>query len=661
MSENHGVDFLFNRRRKALPGTFLLLGTFALSPGAHAEIFSLPELLVSDDSSHPAEEFEEDVTREQNSARTSSSTEGGVLQNLNPMNTRDSLRLTTPGLVNSPGNDRFGGPPKIRVFGNFRSGSSIDGLPSVLFQAAEGGGYSNFRIPTIAIDRIDVLKGGRAVEYGDNSDGGVFVTRLKSGQGYDNHAAASADISNAGESILQAELADSTDAYDLYFSGSYLNGDFDGREPPENLDSQTVGSTAGKVGINISDRTRVELTGIYSDSTTDIYRNDQPNEITSESLFAAATLAHVLNDNASLKAGYLRSDSTSLWPARDRDRSIIIDTVFSDLLFRYELSEDLSYSGTVGAEYARTNNLRDNRWDNTFDDYAVKWRNAITLRDNTVFSLGLRNTWFNNDIVLDNVEQPDNLANDSVLSWEAGVAHSIAPSTRLRASVATGFSRFYSVYGNFGTDALNPSGAQDEILESLTYEVGVNQSWNATTLDVAVYSTTKENVPRRNNGAIQNVEVEQAGVEMELRSALTDTVFIEGSYTHFFDVEATRADGTDANGNIFYGDNGVNVASDQVTLQVDWRVNSALSLWAAGIYSTPFERENADGTEDTRENAYQRLDIGAGWRITEKASARIRLENVTDEKDFSSTLEGQPVNTDGTLGRVAWLGFDYTF
>lgn len=657
-----------SRAKKTNPHTFpkgfsvyCLLGAITLPGAGHAEIYSLPELLVTDKSEHPTQVFEENINRSQNSARSSSSTGGSALQNLNPMNTKDSLRLTTPGLINTPGNGRFDGPTKIRVFGNFRSGSSIDGLPSVLFQAAEGGGYSNFRIPTIAIDRIDVLKGGRAVEYGDNSEGGIFVTRLKSGQGLDNHGAVSTDFSNAGESILQGEVADSTENYDVYLSGSYLYGDFDGSKAPANLDQQKVGSTAGKLGVNLSNKTRLEFTGIYSDSKTDIIRKKAPNEVTSESLFLAGTLSHALNEQAGLEVGYLRSDSSSLWPARDRDRSIVIDTIFSDLMFRRDLSDSLAYSGSVGVEYARTNTLRDNRWDNTFNDYSVKWRNALTLHDNTVFSAGIRNTWFNNDIVLNEVEQPDNLANDSVFSWEAGIAHSIAEATRLRASVATGFSRFYSIYGNFGTDALNPGGAQDEIVESTTYEVGINQAWNRATLDLAIYTITQDNVPRRNGGAIQNVEVDQAGLEATLRSALTDTVFLESSYTHLFGLNATRDDGTDANGNIFYGNNGVNVASDQLTLQVDWRLNNQVSLWAAGLYGTPFERENADGTEDTRRSAYQRLDIGAGWRITEKASARVRLENLTDEKDFGSTLEGQPVDTEGKLGRVAWIGFDYTF
>ncbi|MBK1852052.1 TonB-dependent receptor [Marinobacter sp. 1-4A] len=640
---------------------YCFVGAIALPGSGHAEIYSLPELLVTDNPEHSTQTFEEDVNRSQNSARSSSSTGGAALQNLNPMNTNDSLRLTTPGLINTPGNGRFDGPTQIRVFGNFRSGSSIDGLPSVLFQAAEGGGYSNFRIPTIAIDRIDVLKGGRAVEYGDNSEGGIFVTRLKSGQNYDNHGAISSEFSNAGESILQGEVADSTENYDVYLSGSYLYGDFDGLNPPSNLDQQRVGSTAGKLGINISDKSRLEFTGIYSDSKTDMFRNNAPNEVSSESLFLAGTLSHNLNDQTNLKIGYLRSDSSSLWPARDRDRAIVIDTVFADALFKHDLSKSLTYSGSLGTEYARTNNLRDNSWDNTFDDYSLKWRNALTLNENTIFTVGLRNTWFNNEIVLDKVEQPDNLANDSVFSWEAGVAHSITESTRLRASVATGYSRFYSIYGNFGTDALNPAGAQDEIVESLSYEVGINQAWATTTLDVSLYSITQDNVPRRNNGAIQNVDVEQAGLEATVRSAITDTIFIESSYTHLFGLNATRDDGTDANGNIFYGENGVNVASDQLTLQIDWRATNQLSLWAAGIYGTPFDRKNADGSEDTRRSAYQRLDIGAGLRITDKASARVRFENLTDEKDFGSTLEGEPVNTEGKLGRVAWVGFDYTF
>jgi hypothetical protein len=38
---------------------------------------------------------------------------------------------------------------------------------------------------------------------------------------------------------------------------------------------------------------------------------------------------------------------------------------------------------------------------------------------------------------------------------------------------------------------------------------------------------------------------------------------------------------------------------------------------------------------------------------------RARVENISDEKDFSSTKEGEPINDEGKIGRAFWLGIDY--
>lgn len=57
--------------------------------------------------------------------------------------------------------------------------------------------------------------------------------------------------------------------------------------------------------------------------------------------------------------------------------------------------------------------------------------------------------------------------------------------------------------------------------------------------------------------------------------------------------------------------------------------------------------------------AYERLDIGTNWRYNDKLMIRARVENISDEKDFGSTKEGEPINDEGKIGRAFWLGIDY--
>lgn len=627
---------------------------------AHAETYELPTMNVSASSVHPSQEVRGQVEESFTNPRSSSSTESTELQNINPVNTGDALRLTTTGLVNGPGNDRFGGPTAIRTFGNWSAATSIDGLPAVEFMGTDGGGYSNSYIPSIAIQRIDVQKGGRGVKFGNGSDGGVFETTIKSGREYKNHYSGSLDTNSAGESLMQLETANGTEKYDYYVAGSYLYGDYNGTDEPANLDMQNIGGLVGKVGYNLSDQTRIEMLGMLNDTTVDMYRNDELNEVTSDFMYGAVTIDHSLTDSTSVQVGYLSSNTNSTWKARNRDRSLDINTVFADYFYTLPVSEQIRYDGDIGIEYKSANSLRDDQWDNTFDDYAVKSTNALTFNNNATLTLGLRNTWLKNDIVVDGITQPDNLTNDSVLSWELGAAYSVTDTTRLRASTSTGYNRYYGKYGNFGTDALNPAGAEDTVVESQGYEVGMNYGWSKGYFDAAYYIVTQDNVPRRNGGAIQNVEVEQSGIEMEALAALTNSLTVTGGYTHHFDVKATRDDGTDANGNIFYGDNGVNISHNQFLLRFDHRLTDDWTLWGASIYTDPFERDNADGSTEKRRRSYSRLDLGTAFQFSQKAAVRVRIENATNEKDFSSTLEGAPIETEGKLGRVLWLGFDYT-
>ena len=627
---------------------------------AAAEPFRLEPVVVTAPEVHPSQAVRSQVTDAFRESRTSSSSNGAALQNLNPVNKGDALRYNTIGLINTPGGgDRFGGGVSIRTFGDFGAGESIDGLPAFKSAGEEGGGYSNTIVPSIAVDRIVLQKGGRGVGFGDGSDGGVIETRIKSGRGYDDHRAATFDVNSAREGLVQAEAADGAEKWDYYLAGNYLQGRYEDGEP-DNLSEERQFGGLGKVGLNYGDDTRAEFLAIGDRNRPDIIRNGVVEEITTEAYILAATLDHRLTDTTSLRVGHQYTDSRSQWPARSRDRGIDTHISFAEGYLTADLAKGIRYDGSVGAESKRTNYLRDNIYDLVFDDVSLKTSNSLTFNDNLVLNLGLRQVFFENDLEVGGVTQPDNLTTDQLTAYEVGASYDVIPGTRVRGVVATGYNRFYEKYGNFGNDALNPAGAQDEIVESVTLEAGVNQSWATGSLDVAVYSIEQENVPRREGGAIESVTVEQTGLEIEATNRFTDRLTLSAGYMRLLDVDATRADGSPAFGNVFFGTNGVPVPTDQVLLRGNYEVTRSWQVWAMGYFNSGYERIDAtDVTTQTRD--FYRVDLGTSYQPIDPLVLRFRIENLLDQRDYGQTLEGAPVADAGKLGRVFWVGLDYTF
>ncbi|MFC6856975.1 TonB-dependent receptor [Marivibrio halodurans] len=624
-----------------------------------AEPMKLDPVIVEGGNSHSSQRLRRDVEAGMNANRTNSYIDGSVLQNINPVNSGDALRYNVPGLINQPFNgDRFGGGQKIRTFGDFGAAQSIDGMPAFQMQGQEGGGYSNTLIPTIAIDQIGVMKGSRGVGYGDGTDGGVIDTTIKSGRDYTDHQAVSLDLNTAREALTQVEAADHSGKWDYYAAGSFLYGDYNG--DPDILEQQSVKGGLGKVGYNFSDDTRFEFLGIYDRSDPRIYRNNAINQITTSTFYGAATLDHQYDENNSGRVGVIFEEGDSAWPGRNRDRGISNQILFGKHYLSRQLTDGVSYDGSIGGEVRKTNSTRDEMWDNTFVDYAAISENAFHIGDNLIVNGGLRVTKFNNEIVLNGVEQPDNLAEDTVFSYEGGASYDLPTQTQIRASYATGYNRFFNKYGNFGTDALNPAGAGDEIVESRTIEAGVNQGWNGGYVDLAIYNVVQDNVPRRNGGAIESIEVDQSGIEMEFFHRLTEDLAASASYMHILDVQATRANGQEMNSNIFWAGQTASVPKDQMSIRLDYALTQEVDIWGMAFYSTGYEEVDANGNTTERED-YNRIDLGAAWAPVEDWSFRFRAENITDERGFGQAVQGTYVDTDGNLGRVFWVGVDHTF
>ncbi|MBU2887442.1 TonB-dependent receptor [Gilvimarinus agarilyticus] len=643
--------------KKTILSTTILSALF-VGTNVNAEEFVLAPINVVGDNEHKSQTVQKQVEQSLNGARTISEVSGGVVQNLNAVNKLDGLRYHATGLINSPwGGDRFGGTTKIRTFGDWGASESIDGLPAFRSSGQEGGGFAHTLIPSIAISTMQVRKGGQAVQYGNGTDGGVLQTNIKSGQGYDNHAAISLDASNIKEAQLQAEAADSSESWDYYVAGKYFDGEYNGE--PANLDSQQVQGAVGKFGWNASEATRAEFMLIYDRSTPDVIRNGEVQAVQTHSQIGSIKVDHSISENNSLEAGVVANHSHAIWSARNRDRSTDNTIGFINYFHNQSINDTLTYSASAGLEAKQTQSTRDGQWDNQFDDYSVIIRNGISS-DKFLLTVGLRQAWFNNDIVLNGEQQIDNLASDNALGYELTAAYNVAKNTRVRVSASSGYNRYIEKYGNFGADALNTTGAGDEVVESDTIEVGIKHTFSSGSFDIAIYNTVQNNVPRRNSGAIESMEVDQAGLEAEVFSAITQRLTLSAGYMHLIEVDATRADGTKVNGNIFWDGQVVSVPKNQFNLRANYFLSDHIQLWSANYYSTGYEAVAADG-EIVKNEAFARLDLGVNWQVANNWNLRARAENILDEHNFGSTIEGVPSTDDGKIGRVIWFGVDHQF
>jgi len=640
-----------------VPG--VVLTALLLSTTAVAEVLKLEQIEVTSGASHPSQSVRTAVEGANERSRSNSTVDGSLVQNLNPVNKIDSLRYNATGLINQPGSgDRFGGGTKIRTFGDWGAPTSIDGLPAFKSAGQEGGGYSNTLVPTIAIDRLSVKKGGRALQHGDGTDGGVVEATIKSGRNYDDHQAITLDISSVREGVIQGEVGDHTDDWDYYAAASWLHGEYDGE--PDTLDRQTAGGAVGKFGYNVSDAVRAELLLVYDRTRPDVYRNGEVQEVSTNGKVGALTVDGKITDLNSVRVGYMFTDSESEWPDRTRDRSLRNNVAFVDHYVSTEIADGIQYDGSVGFEHKRVRQLRDDQWENHFTDIALRSTNAFTFDDNLTINAGLRHTWFSNDITYLGEKQDDNLADNSVISYDLGASYTVIEGLRVRGSFASGYNRFFEKYGNFGTDVLSTSGAGDDIVQSRTLEAGVNYEYDGWEFDIAAYNIVQKNVPRRNSGTIESVKVNQSGLEFELFGAITDDLTVSLGYMRVLDLKATRADGTEVNSEIFWDGQTASIPTDQMSLRLDYHPTDDWNIWTAAYYSTGFDEVDADGNEEHR-NSYARIDLGTAWQVADNAAIRARVENLTNERDFGATYSDAIVDDSGSLGRVYWLGVDYAF
>ena len=662
-----------NRSGVAVFGVVLALGT----AGVQAETpstQSLEAIVVEGDAGERAER-----------ARTRDSVDGRTSRDYNPANAYDSLRLV-PGVSFIGDGTRYASPSRIRGSSLWSTADSLAGYPAVrpAGNGTEDGGLNTGLgaiVPSVAIEEIDVAKGGLGVRFGGNADGGVIVTELQRGRAGPPTGEVVYDYSPIREHLVMADVGGGSEdgRWDYYVAGKGLDGDYDEvttRFGEEQFDQQ-LNSGLVRTGYELDGGTRLELLGVagHEEHNWRDVVSDERFRTTNETRYLAVKADHEATGNGwGWRTGYTRYDREAERFNRStdtvvRDRPQITDTLFADLGREIALAQDLAWSPRVGVEHVDHQQREEApgaEKDQHFEDTSVYWSNTLAWGDAWTFNAGLRQAWLDSDG-----------GDDDILLYELGAARDFAATgTRVYLSNSTGYYRnkgfVFFASGAFGGDEI-PGGLP--VAETETTELGLRQelSWaQGGYVKAAVFESTTENAPNfaglfgTPDPEVNFDTVEVQGLELKAELGLTRNLWLQASYTHLDNeiVDATAA----ATGRI--GDSATSSPEDTAGLGLAWTPTRSVRLSTIATYDSGFRRvdDGPGGVTVTESDSFTRWNAVAEWSPTEALTLGLRVENILDEDDlnFDSRTSGPggSTTTDSageTPGRVFAFNLRYRY
>lgn len=609
--------------------------------------------------------------------------EPDTVRSFNSANNYDALRVA-PGVsfLNGAGG-RFGQASRVRSAPTWNIADVIEDYPSINTAGigAEDGGLESgpsALIPSIALEAIEVQKGGLGVQYGTDADGGVIVNRLKQGRPGGPRGTVWAEASAIDEQLLMADVSGGSDdgRWDYYAAGKALNGDYDEVTDQEGdrIETDQFYSGLAKLGYNPDPDSRLELLALAGEDEVEYTTlGGEERRTTNDSLFLGLNWEQRLSEAWGYDLGYThyRDRAVRFSLTQDgslRDRPQRANTVFANGYYDTALSEDIDYSLAFGAEHERYEQREEAELgtakDFEFSDTSVYALNSLTLLDRIVLSGGLRA-----------IQAEDDFRDQDLLAYDLGAAYTFQDTgTILRVSRSTGYSRNKGFVFFFGP--IEEAGGV-RLTESETSEIGLQQPFlgadgaRVGQLELSLFRTDYEHVPTFSGwgaGEVYYNELRAEGVELSGDWLLAEGLSLFGSAT-YLDNEIT--DTTNPSG--------AGVESTQVpvprttaALGLEWQANPRLRLQSIVSYDEGMRSEDVDlatGSVTVTENTgYTRWNAAAFYDLAPRWTVFLRAENLLDEEDlgYTATTTGPGGTTETELlaedpGRFFALGVSYRY
>lgn len=216
--------------------------------------------------------------------------------------------------------------------------------------------------------------------------------------------------------------------------------------------------------------------------------------------------------------------------------------------------------------------------------------------------------------------------NDSeFVTFQAGLVYKPARNGAIYASVGTA-AEPAGVSNGEGGDNLSTDVEDLEPVMTTSFEIGAK--WDVLgdrlSLGAALFQNSTDNARVTIDDVTRNVGEERVrGVEFTVAGRITERWSVFGGYTRLDPVLVDDGDGED-DGNVF-----PNTPKDSFSLWTTFDVSDRLTVGGGGIYRSSQFGDSAN----TREiPSYFTFDIMAEFKVTETASIRMAVNNLTDER-----------------------------
>jgi len=553
----------------------------------------------------------------------------------------------------------------LRGFGMTGSNNTLVLVDGVRQQDNDLSGPSLGTIPLAAIERIEIVRGAGAVQYGAGATGGVINIITRDSFGAGERARASLAIGNFGTRQYDLSVAadNGTVAVDAY--GQRLRADNYRDNNAERREGGGGGITVRHDGgsLRVYGRTSTLRQGLPGPRTVDPasgldqYDDDPRGTNTPHDHIRVRASTVGLQFQQRLGPGSLYLDLAQ----RDKDQHGFHGDAFGDIERDQDLAEtsgsaryqwDIAggHSLTIGGDWLRGDldgsqfsPFGTDRWNTRQRRHGVFAEARVQASPSTLVTLGARRQYASDrTVVVEGFMAESNLTH-RLTAWQAGVRQGLAQG--------------WSAYAHIGRSLRLPTA--DELYyvnepllpqTSLDKEVGLDWSRGGSRARLSWFRYDLKNELHYNalaDGFGANVNLaptRREGLELSASHAVDDTLTLRGNLTW---LRATFRSGR-------YG--GVDVSGNRMPLVPEWMANAGatwrplqgLALDLAVQYVGRARLDNDQANQfDARLPAYVVVNSKASYRFNRHIEASLAVNNLFDRRYATYGIRSGNLGPDG--------------
>ncbi len=511
-------------------------------------------------------------------------------------------------------------------------------------------------IPISSVERIEVLRGGSAVMYGEGATGGVIVITTKSGAGLQEQNGLNVSTAVGSDGLIKKQALATLVAGPLSLNlGSTRNqannhrDNFNSNVESDQLTGQWRFQNTRVVGRYVRDDLR---TGLPWGLSMTQY-NTNPRQV--DAIYQN-DWAKVANERSSVFIETLLDDWTLALDVGKRLKSLYSPQPSYSITTQYDVeSNNLSFRARhegllAGRPNALVVGLDQNDWKrvgiqgitgtSTQKNMALYAKNEVVLASLTRFSAGLRTENIQKKSTSADTQQTENV-------WDIGIFHPLNTQWSTYARVGQSFRQ-----ANLDELGYKPTGVSLQTQTSRDTEVGLRKNSGGWQLDARYFLSQLNNelgyapypYPTSTDSYNRNFDpTQRQGLEAESRIAVTKTFSLRANAALR---EARFTSGS------FSGYVVPMAPAQTASLRANWKV-SPVSRWDGGMMWVGSQYQDIANT--CAMPGYAVGDIQYSRELHKKFRMSFAVNNLSDQKYYTyaqGCISGSPNNIYPEAGRT---------